>query len=110
VASPPVPDYTKDMSIHAFVHTDLVNFSIYSVERALPSVLDGLKTSQRKILYTVLKRGYTSLAKEIKVRGRKAPLDPRAVADASRRWRSWLATCRTSRRTCTARRACAAPS
>ena len=67
VAAPPVPDYTKDMSIHAFVHTDLVNFSIYSVERALPSVLDGLKTSQRKILYTVLKRNYTSLAKEIKV-------------------------------------------
>ena len=67
VATPPVPDYTKDMSIHAFVHTDLVNFSIYSVERALPSVLDGLKTSQRKILYTVLKRNYTSLAKEIKV-------------------------------------------
>jgi DNA topoisomerase-2 len=40
---------------------------VYSVERALPSVADGLKTSQRKILYTALKRGYTSLAKEIKV-------------------------------------------
>lgn len=25
VAVPPVPDYSKDMSIHAFVHTDLVN-------------------------------------------------------------------------------------
>jgi DNA topoisomerase II len=67
VAAPPVPDYSKDMTVSQFVNTDLVNYSIYSVERALPSVLDGLKTSQRKILYTVLKRNYTSLAKEIKV-------------------------------------------
>lgn len=67
VAAPPVPDYTKDMTVGAFVNTDLVNYSIYSVERALPSVLDGFKTSQRKIMYTVLKRGYTSLVKEIKV-------------------------------------------
>jgi DNA topoisomerase-2 len=67
VAAAPVPDYTKDMTVSQFVNTDLVNFSIYSVERALPSVVDGLKTSQRKILFTVLQRGYTSLAKEIKV-------------------------------------------
>lgn len=67
VAQPPVPNYTENMTIERFVNTDLVNYCIYSVERALPSVLDGLKTSQRKILYTVLKRGYLTQAKEIKV-------------------------------------------
>ena len=67
VAAPPVPDYTKDMSISAFVNEDLVNFSRYDTERSLPSMLDGLKTSQRKILFTVLKRNYIGVSREVKV-------------------------------------------
>jgi DNA topoisomerase-2 len=67
VVAPPVPDYTTDMTISDFVNTDLVNFSRYNTERSLPSMLDGLKTSQRKILFTVLKRNYIGAPKEVKV-------------------------------------------
>lgn len=47
-----------------FVHRDLVHFSYYNLERAIPNVMDGLKTSQRKILYSALKR---NLKSEIRV-------------------------------------------
>ena len=47
-----------------FVHRDLVHFSYYNLERAIPNVMDGLKTSQRKILYGALKR---NLKSEIRV-------------------------------------------
>lgn len=47
-----------------FVHNELVHFSNYNLERSIPSVCDGLKRSQRKILFCCLKR---RLVKEIKV-------------------------------------------
>jgi len=43
-----------------FVHKDLIHFSNYNLERAIPSVMDGLKVSQRKILYAALKRNLTN--------------------------------------------------
>lgn len=43
-----------------FIHKDLIHFSNYNLERAIPSVMDGLKVSQRKILYAALKRKLTS--------------------------------------------------
>lgn len=68
IAAPPTPSYElSQMSIPMFVHTDLVNYSIYSAQRALPSMLDGFKTSQRKILFTVFQRGYMTQAREVKV-------------------------------------------
>ena len=47
-----------------FIHKDLIHFSNYNLERALPSVMDGLKVSQRKILYAAFKR---DLKHEIRV-------------------------------------------
>lgn len=47
-----------------FVNKDLIHFSHYNLERSIPNVMDGLKTSQRKILYAAFKRNLTS---EIKV-------------------------------------------
>ena len=47
-----------------FIHKDLIHFSNYNLERAIPSVMDGLKVSQRKILYAAFKR---NLSSEIKV-------------------------------------------
>jgi DNA topoisomerase-2 len=47
-----------------FVNKDLIHFSNYNLERAIPSVMDGLKVSQRKILYAALKR---NLVNEIRV-------------------------------------------
>ena len=68
VAQPPSPDYASPtMTVEAFVNKDLINYSIYSVQRALPSMLDGMKTGQRKVLFAVFDRGYITRAKEIKV-------------------------------------------
>ena len=47
-----------------FVNKDLIHFSNYNLERSIPNVMDGLKTSQRKILYAAFKR---NLAAEIRV-------------------------------------------
>ena len=47
-----------------FIHKDLIHFSHYNLERSIPSVMDGLKTSQRKILFAALKR---NLSQEIRV-------------------------------------------
>ena len=47
-----------------FVDKDLIHFSNYNLERSIPNVMDGLKTSQRKILYSAFKRG---LKNEIRV-------------------------------------------
>ena len=47
-----------------FINKDLIHFSNYNLERAIPSVMDGLKVSQRKILYAALKR---DLRSEIRV-------------------------------------------
>ena len=43
-----------------FINKDLIHFSNYNLERSIPSVMDGLKTSQRKILYAALKRNLTN--------------------------------------------------
>lgn len=47
-----------------FINKDLIHFSNYNLERSIPSVMDGLKTSQRKILYAAFKR---NLVSEIRV-------------------------------------------
>ena len=47
-----------------FIHKELVHFSKYDCDRSIPNLMDGLKTSQRKILYVGMKR---QLTKSIKV-------------------------------------------
>lgn len=56
--------YRKEMSYTEFVSKELVLFSIVDCERSIPSLCDGLKPGQRKILYACLKR---RLHQEIKV-------------------------------------------
>ena len=43
-----------------FINKDLIHFSNYNLERSIPNVMDGLKTSQRKIMYAAFKRNLTS--------------------------------------------------
>jgi DNA topoisomerase II len=52
------------LSYTDFVNKELILFSIACNERAIPSLVDGFKPGQRKILYAGLKRG---LVREIKV-------------------------------------------
>ena len=58
-------DYTtKRVPIERFIHNELIHFSNADNIRSLPSAMDGLKPSQRKILFGALKR---NLRQEIKV-------------------------------------------
>lgn len=54
-----------NVSYSDFVNRGLIHFSNYDCERSLPNLCDGLKTSQRKIMYVTMKRNY--LKNEIKV-------------------------------------------
>jgi DNA topoisomerase-2 len=47
-----------------FVNKELIHFSVYDCERSIPNLVDGLKTSLRKILYCAFKRRLTT---EVKV-------------------------------------------
>jgi DNA topoisomerase-2 len=55
---------TPTVKYEDFIDKELKHFSIYDCERSLPNLVDGLKTSQRKILYCAFKR---NLTKEIKI-------------------------------------------
>lgn len=47
----------KDIPYYDFIHYDLIHFSNDDLNRSIPSVIDGLKPSQRKILYGAFLRG-----------------------------------------------------
>ena len=47
-----------------FINKELIHFSVADCQRSIPNIMDGLKTSQRKILYCAFKR---KLIHEIKV-------------------------------------------
>ena len=58
-------DYNKKkISMMDFVNKDLKHFSFSDNARSIPNLVDGLKTSQRKVLFTALLR---NLNKEIRV-------------------------------------------
>lgn len=60
-----VLDYAETrVTYDAFIHKDLIHFSNYDIERSIPSLCDGLKVSQRKVLFGCFKKNITS---EIKV-------------------------------------------
>ena len=54
----------KLVTINEFINRDLIHFSNADNMRSIPHVLDGLKPSQRKVLFSALKR---NLKNEIKV-------------------------------------------
>eukprot|EP00934_Nitzschia_sp_Nitz4_P003167 Nitzschia sp. Nitz4//scaffold38_size140716//73006//76697//NITZ4_003146-RA/size140716-snap-gene-0.164-mRNA-1//-1//CDS//3329550075//3157//frame0 len=58
------PDHDQSVSFEDFVNKEMIHFSNADNIRSLPSVIDGLKPSQRKVLYACLKR---KLKSEMKV-------------------------------------------
>lgn len=54
----------KNVNFHEFIDKELIHFSDYDCKRSIPNMLDGLKPSLRKIMFSCLKR---NLKKEIKV-------------------------------------------
>jgi len=60
-----VVDYKdKNLTYYNFVHQELKHFSNYDNIRSIPNIMDGLKPSQRKVLYSAFKR---DLKSDIKV-------------------------------------------
>lgn len=58
-------DTTKpNVNYEEFINNEMIHFSTYDCARSIPNMVDGLKTSLRKILYCCFKRNLTS---EIKV-------------------------------------------
>ena len=66
-------DYSRDSYLNTntmtipyedFIHKELIHFSKYDCDRSIPNLMDGLKISLRKILYSAFKKGLTN---EIKV-------------------------------------------
>eukprot|EP00933_Yihiella_yeosuensis_P023929 TRINITY_DN18576_c0_g1_i1.p1 TRINITY_DN18576_c0_g1~~TRINITY_DN18576_c0_g1_i1.p1 ORF type:complete len:1287 (-),score=338.14 TRINITY_DN18576_c0_g1_i1:113-3973(-) len=54
-------DHSSDkISYEDFVNLELVQFARYDVMRSVPSIMDGLKPTQRKILYCCFKRNLRS--------------------------------------------------
>jgi len=47
------------ITIKEFVHQELIHFSNYDNIRSIPSIADGFKPSQRKVLYACIRRNLT---------------------------------------------------
>ena len=54
-------------SYETFVNEELVDFSLSDLRRSLPSAVDGLKPSQRKVLFSCFSKGLLPSAPEMKV-------------------------------------------
>ena len=72
MAAPPagIPyGHIKALPVTDFVHRDLANFSAEDIKRSIPHVVDGLKPSQRKVIYACLKKNLTSDMKVAQLAG-----------------------------------------
>ncbi|ETN78395.1 DNA gyrase/topoisomerase IV, A subunit, partial [Necator americanus] len=56
--------YANEATFSEFVDHELFRYSLLDLKRSIPSVVDGLKPSQRKVMHTLLRRNSN---KEIKV-------------------------------------------
>ena len=56
-----------DMDISTFLDTEVIKFSHNDCKRSIPSLFDGLKESQRKILFCIKKRNLTFNKQMLKV-------------------------------------------
>jgi len=53
----------KEIKYSDFVNKELILFSRADLQRSIPSVVDGLKPGQRKILFCAFKRNFVKEAK-----------------------------------------------
>jgi DNA topoisomerase-2 len=60
-------DTINKMSISDFINKELIRFSQDDCNRNIPNLIDGLKISQRKILYATILKGLKYSAKTMKV-------------------------------------------
>lgn len=58
-----------EISYEEFVRKELIHFSFADNQRSIPSVIDGLKPSQRKVLFGCFKKNQDSEAKVVQLAG-----------------------------------------
>ncbi|ORM40063.1 DNA topoisomerase 2 [Babesia sp. Xinjiang] len=59
----------KQLRYTDFINKELIQFSIYDTERSIPSVVDGWKPGQRKVLFGCLKRNLVGECKVAQLTG-----------------------------------------
>ncbi|KAK1933293.1 putative DNA topoisomerase II [Babesia divergens] len=59
----------KSLRYADFINKELIQFSIYDTERSIPSVVDGWKPGQRKVLFGCLKRNLVAECKVAQLTG-----------------------------------------
>ena len=52
--------HVKQLTITDFIYKDLVNFSLADLKRSIAHVADGLKPSQRKVMYSCFQKNLTA--------------------------------------------------
>jgi DNA topoisomerase-2 len=57
----------SNMTISNFIDNEMIKFSISDCKRSIPNIVDGLKESQRKILFSLKKRNLSFNSKSLKV-------------------------------------------
>ena len=62
-------DKIQTIPFSDFFHKELIHFSVYDTKRSIPNVIDGLKPSQRKVLYSCFKRNLTQECKVSQLAG-----------------------------------------
>nr|QBK85211.1 MAG: DNA topoisomerase II [Iridovirus LCIVAC01] len=62
-----IPEEGKQMNISDFLNTEMIKFSIDDCKRSIPHIMDGLKESHRKILFSCFLRNLKSTGKSLKV-------------------------------------------
>jgi len=64
-----IDKFTQKTTFDSFFHDEFIEFSMADNIRSIPSVVDGLKPSQRKVLYTMFKNKYTNKIKVANLSG-----------------------------------------
>ena len=59
----------KEVSVSDFINKELIHFSQYDVQRSIPSMVDGFKPSQRKVLYACMKKNFKDEVKVAQLSG-----------------------------------------
>lgn len=79
----PDPLVGNVVPVRDFVDRELVHFSIADVKRSIPSVVDGLKPGQRKVLYACFKKGSSAGLKVAQLTGYTSELTHYAHGEMS---------------------------
>ena len=72
----------ESVSFGAFIHRELIEFSLADLARSIPSALDGLKPSQRKVLFACFMRTGGGAARGAAARAQAAAAGAEAERDS----------------------------